>query len=97
MKLEFHPSTAFDVNQAVSYYERQRPGLGSDLRGELDAALVRIVENPLSFPVFETLIRRCIVHRFPYSVLFRVQSDDTVRVLVVRHHKRRPQFGLGRR
>lgn len=97
MKLELHPSTALDVNLAASYYERHRPGLGLEFRREIDAALARIVENPLLFPIVEAEIRRCIVHRFPYSVLFRVLSQDTARVLVVRHHRRHPQFGLARR
>jgi hypothetical protein len=27
-------------------------------------------------------------------VLFRVVNDDTVRILVIRHHRRNPTFGL---
>jgi len=42
-------------------------------------------------------MRRCLVHRFPYAVLFRIVSEGTVRVLVIRHHRRHPSFGLGRR
>jgi plasmid stabilization system protein ParE len=62
----------------------------------VDAVIERIESNPLQFPVIEAAMRRCIVHRFPYSVLFRVLDSDCVRILLVRHHRRDPRFGLNR-
>ncbi len=97
MIVDYHPLTASDLNSAVSYYNRQRPGLGDEIRVEVYAAIERVRSNPFQFPVVERDIRRGFVHRFPYSVLFRVVNDDTVRVLVIRHHRRHPSFGLRRR
>ena len=97
MKVEFHPSTAGDVNEGASFYRRARPGLESEFRHEIDAGIDRIANSPLLYPLVEAQIRRCIVHRFPYSILFRVVDADCVRVLVIRHHKRHPQFGSTRR
>jgi len=96
MRVEFHPSTVDDVNEAASYYGRARPGLDAEFRGEIDAVVERISRNPAQFPVVEVQIRRCIVHRFPYSILFRIVDPDCVRILVVRHHRRHPRFGLAR-
>ena len=97
MIVEYHPLTASDLNRAVSYYNRQRQGLGEELRAEVYETIARIRSNPLQFVIVERAIRRAFVHRFPYSVLFRVVNDETVRVLVIRHHRRRPGFGLSRR
>ena len=97
MKVEFHPSTAGDVNEGAAFYRRARPGLELEFRHEIDAAFDRIATNPLLYPLVETPIRRCIVHRFPYSILFRIVDADRVRVLIIRHHKRHPQFGSARR
>jgi toxin ParE1/3/4 len=97
MRLEFHPLTVQDVNEATAYYEHRRAGLASEFRSELDAALARIAQSPSSFPIVEAHLGRCLVRRFPYSILFRVISPDTVRVLVIRHHKRHPRFGLARK
>ena len=96
MRVEFHPSTAGDVNRAASFYARARSGLDLEFRREIDAVIARIALSPMQFPVVEAQIRRCIVHRFPYSVLFRVVNPDCVRVLVVRHHRRHPRLGLTR-
>ena len=96
MIVDYHPLTVSDLNSAVAYYNRQRPGLGGEFRFEIYATIDRIRSNPLRFPAVEHDIRRGFVRRFPYSVLFRVVNDDTVRVLVIRHHRRHPSFGLTR-
>jgi plasmid stabilization system protein ParE len=36
------------------------------------------------------------LHGFPYSLIYRLR-DDTVRVIAVAHHSRRPGYWVGRR
>jgi plasmid stabilization system protein ParE len=97
MTVEYHPLTVSDLNNAVSYYNRQRLGLGDELRSEIYSTIERIEANPYQFGTIKNSVRRALVHRFPYAVLFRVIDDSTIRVLVIRHHRRRPSFGLSRR
>ncbi|MBT8447142.1 MAG: type II toxin-antitoxin system RelE/ParE family toxin [Gammaproteobacteria bacterium] len=56
----------------------------------------RIAGSPHQFPKVKGDIRRCFVRRFPFSVLYRIVDDKTVRVLVIRHHRQNPDFGLER-
>jgi len=97
MIVQYHPLTVSDLNRAVSYYNRQRLGLGDEFRVEVYAAVERMRLNPLQFAIVDRDIRRGFMHRFPYSILFRVVNEDTVRLLVIRHHRRHPRFGLRRR
>jgi hypothetical protein len=97
VRLEFHPQTVSDLNQAVARYNEVRIGLGDDLRKEVYAAIDRIRLNPQGFRVIQADVRRSFVHRFPYSVLFRLVGDDLVRILVIRHHRRRAGLGMKRR
>ncbi len=97
MRVEYHPLTAADLNNAVTYYNQQRPRLGDELRSEIYATIERIRANPSQYPIVERGVRRCLVHRFPYAVLFRIVGNDVLRVLVIRHHRRHPSTGLGRR
>lgn len=97
VKVEFHPSTIADLNQAVAYYEAERPGLGAELREEIYRSIDRIRQSPESFPVVRNELRRCIAHRFPFSILFRLVGEETARVLVIMHHRRKPTFGTRRR
>jgi plasmid stabilization system protein ParE len=96
MILEYHPLTVSDLNNAISYYNQQRAGLGEEFRSEIHAAIETIRTNPFRFSVVERDIRRCFVRRFPYGILFRIINDEKVRVLIIRHHRRRPGFGLRR-
>ena len=97
MKIEYHPLTTTDLNKAVAHYNRQQAGLGDQLRTEVYASIERVLAGPSQFSVVSQDIRRCLVHRFPYAILFRVVSEDALRVLVIRHHSRHPRFGLRRR
>ncbi|WP_295434049.1 type II toxin-antitoxin system RelE/ParE family toxin [uncultured Thiodictyon sp.] len=97
MKVEYHPRTVSDLNDAVAYYNKQRDGLGAEFRSEIYAAIARVSANPFQYAMVEGGIRRCFAHRFPYSVLFRLVNEEEIRILVIRHHRRHPSFGLDRR
>ena len=96
MKVEYHPLTASDLNSAIAYYNQQRAGLGDEFRSEVYAVIAHVRENVTRYIVVERDIRRCFVHRFPYSVLFRAINKEAVRILAIRHHRRHPGFGLSR-
>ena len=98
MRVEYHPSTATDLNRAIAFYESLRAGLGDECRAEIYAAIERISGLPKRFPIVQGKIRRCFVNRFPFSVLFRyMEAEGRVRVLVIRHHRQRAGYGLRRR
>lgn len=96
MRLEFHPETAAELNDAVSYLNSQRSGLGAELREEIERTINRIAEAPLRYRLVSGEIRRCFVNRFPFSVLYRVVDEGTVRILVIRHHRLRSSYGTQR-
>lgn len=96
LRVEYHPKTAAELNSAVARYNDLRQGLGDGLRLEVYTAIDRILAHPRQFAVVERDVRRCFVHRFPYSILFRFVNEEVVRVLAIRHHRRHPRFGLGR-
>ena len=96
MRVEYHPDTVGDLNQAFDFYEQRREGLGVELRTEIYQSINRIAATPYRHHEVKGEIRRCFVHRFPFSILYRVIGNDTVRILVIRHHRQHPEFGLGR-
>ena len=97
MEVEYHRLTVRDLNEAVAFYESERTGLGEDLRNEIRSTIGRIVEAPAMYPKVRGNIRRCLVHRFPFSILYRLVGESKVRILVIRHHRRHQEFGSRRR
>jgi toxin ParE1/3/4 len=97
MRLVLHRKVRADVDIIMGYYERVA---GRELADEFYAELRRFMldaaERPESFSIRERDIRRVNLQRFPYHFLFRIVGDG-VRVLVVRHHRRHPSWGIHRR
>jgi toxin ParE1/3/4 len=87
-KLLIRASAKRDIVEACSWYERQRPGLGTAFLHELDTAIARVVENPTQFPLFRDSVRRVLLARFPYAVYYFQSSLTILRVL---HLRRRPE------
>jgi plasmid stabilization system protein ParE len=97
MRLILHRKVRSDVDAIMEYYERVASReLADDFYAELRRFMLEAAERPESFSIRERDLRRVNLHRFPYHFLFRIVGD-TVRVLVVRHHRRHPALGIDRR
>ncbi len=54
-----------------------------------------IFEHPEAAPLIRGGIRRRILRRFPYGLLYTIKADG-VRILAVMNLKRRPTYWVGR-
>lgn len=84
-----------EMLDASRYYELQAPGLGENFLDKIDSALQDIGAHPERWPVIHFNIRRRLVHRFPYGLLYRVDPDEIV-VLATMHLHRHPDYWLDR-
>jgi plasmid stabilization system protein ParE len=97
MRLEFHRLVASDISQIMSYYEDVAgQQLADEFYAELRFFFQKAAASPETFSIRERDLRRVNLDRFPFHFLFRI-VDDHIRILVVRHHGRRPSLGLHRR
>ena len=84
-----------EMLDAARYYELQAPGLGDDFLDKIGSAVEDIGAHPERWPVIRFNIRRRLVHRFPYGLLYRVDCDEVV-VLTTMHLHRHPDYWLDR-
>jgi plasmid stabilization system protein ParE len=97
MSLVFHPLVQRDINIALRYYDDEGGrSLGDRFYTELNQKLTEVLNAPERFHVVSGEIRRANLIKFPYHILFRIRPAH-VRVLVIRHHRRHPDFGIGRK
>jgi toxin ParE1/3/4 len=94
-RLEFHPKADREVMEAAVFYETQRIGLGSEFIAEIDAGLLQIQKNPLIWRRVRGHLRRYLLRRFPYGIIYHA-SAETLFILVVMHLRREPDYWLGR-
>ena len=89
------PEAETDISEAKSWYENQRSGLGDEFVGCVDEAFEQIRQWPNLSPKVFLDLRRKVVRRFPYLVIFRI-DDDQITVVAVYHGKRDPRGWQGR-
>ena len=95
MEVVYHPLVRRDVAEVLSYYRKVSAQLAEEFHGELRPVIDHAAENPLRFPSADHGFRRANLKRFPYHVLYEV-CPEHLRVMLVRHHKRHPDYGLPR-
>jgi len=85
-----------EMFDAACYYEMQAPGLGADFLNKIELAFQDIATTPERWPIVRDTIRRRLIRRFPFSLLYRIDLDEII-ILAVMHQKRHPSYWLPRR
>lgn len=97
MKVEYHPAVEEELRQIRDYYEERSAGLGAAFVDEFERQVLRVAAEPERWMVVSGDIRRCLMRRFPYVIYFRRVGADRLRVTVVKHQRRHPEYGKNRR
>ena len=90
------PPAEQEMFDAARYYELQAPGLGQDFLDKVELALQDLVVSSERWPIVQDDIRRRLIRRFPYSLLYRIDPDEVV-ILAVMHQRRHPSYWLSRK
>jgi plasmid stabilization system protein ParE len=96
MRIEYHPLLALELAEIRDFYDSRSPGLGFEFVQEFERQAFNIAAMPQRWMIVRGDIRRSLMKRFPYVILFRLIEGDCVRITVVKHEKRHPTFGLKR-
>ena len=73
--------------------ENGTEGIAFGTSTEFDAAIRRIVAYPKSYALLGSDIRRCLIKRFPYGVLYGIDTD-TIVIVAVAHLHRKPNYWI---
>ena len=89
MIYEFHPEAEQEFIEAAAYYERNVTGLGERFSNEVRYAIERLLEYPdLGSPI-DADLRRLMLTRFPFFLIYSF-TTDLLWVVAVAHARRRP-------
>jgi plasmid stabilization system protein ParE len=93
--VRLRPEAEQDLADAARWYEEQRPALGQEFLDEALATFAVIAERPLASAAVYGSLRRALLHRFPFSVIYLVDGDGAV-VIGVLHGSRHPRLWKSR-
>ena len=92
---EFHRLADRELNEAARYYDLENLGLGASFLKEVERCLRSIEDQPESGVILRGSVRRRLLRRFPYALLYKIKPSS-IRILAVMNLKRRPTYWVGR-
>ncbi len=91
MNFEFHPEAEIEFNKAIDYYTDIEEELGYDFAIEVHSAILRAISYPKAWATIEGGIRRSLVKRFPYGVLYS-EENNGIYILAIMNLHRYPDY-----
>ena len=90
MKSRFRAQAEAELREATIWYEARSLGLGAEFLRSVDAALAAIERHPLAFPIVYRNMRRAVLRRFPYSIIYEL-SETEILIVACIHGRRDPK------
>jgi plasmid stabilization system protein ParE len=91
VRIRFLEIAEIELDQAINWYGAQAPGLGDAFLIEVLSTADRIVRFPEAWQPLGEGMRRCRLSRFPYGLIYTIESNEIL-VLAVAHLHRRPDY-----
>jgi plasmid stabilization system protein ParE len=92
---EFLPLAEEEMNETARFYEERVRGLGREFLEEVERAINSILIQPSAGRIISQNIRRRILKRFPFGILYAMEPDRIV-IVAVMHLHRRPGYWKSR-
>jgi len=93
---QFHFEAEEELAETAVFYESRVIGLGASFTSEVQRTVNLIREYPHSGLLLGQKVRRVLVRRFPYEVIYR-HDASRIFILAVAHQHRRPGYWRHRR
>ena len=84
-----------EMTEAALFYEIASAGLGNDFLDDVQRAVNRLSAYPYAGESIDSNLRRALLHRFPFSLIYAIEVDSIV-IVAVAHHGRDPEYWLSR-
>ena len=95
MNVVFSNLAKRELEDATNFYEMEFEGLGKQFFAEARKAALRISEYPKAWAVERGEVRKCLLPRFPYKLLYSIEQDH-IHVMAVAHLHRKPDYWVER-
>ena len=95
MPIKYHEAAEDELLNEIGYLELRAKGLGRRFYAEVRRAEGLIAQFPESAAEIRPAIRKRMLRKFRYSLIYSIEKDALL-ILAVAHHSRRPEYWVGR-
>ena len=91
MMVEFLPEAEEEMMEAAIFYQEQAESLGERFLDDVERATQLLIEQPLIGQQINNHLRRLLLHRFPFSLIYSSEPSGIL-IIAVAHQRRRPGY-----
>jgi len=91
MRVIFSEYAKRELEDAIRYYEIEYRDFGKLFREEIRRAVKRISDYPEAWSIERSDIRKYILHKFPYKILYSIEENH-IFIIVIAHQHRKPDY-----
>ena len=91
-----HSAAEAEYEAALEWYFKRSEMAADNFEAAFERALEAIQSNPQFYPLCDDRHRFCLLRRYPYLVIYRVDKDE-IRMVAVAHSRRLPGYWSDRR
>jgi len=95
MKIKYSKLAKLEFHDSISYYENEQKGLGKKFDLDIKSSLNRIKKFPTAYIKEKDNIRKCILHKFPFNIIFSIEENHIL-IIAIAHHHREPDYWIDR-
>jgi plasmid stabilization system protein ParE len=97
VKISFLKIAQSELDEAFNYYETTQQGLGLKFQSEVANAISRIQQFPKMYQTIGHYSHRCLVHKFPYGIIYQIrENSNQILVVAIAHLHRKPDYWYSR-
>ncbi|HEX3672706.1 MAG TPA: type II toxin-antitoxin system RelE/ParE family toxin [Rhizomicrobium sp.] len=94
-EVRYFAEAADELAEAADWYQAQETGLSAKFMQAYQSTLEAIERFPFSFPVVRKTVRRAVMQRYPYGVMYLV-TDAHIVIVACFHSSRDPAIWQSR-
>jgi plasmid stabilization system protein ParE len=95
MRIRLEPPASDELAEAAAYLAQDSWQVAESFMNEFTAAAQLLMEFPRVGTPLDDDVRRLLLRKFPYQLIYLVIGDET-RIYAVAHLKRRPNYWTSR-
>lgn len=90
MKSRLTPEAELDLIEAIRWYDERDQELGDDFLRCVYQCIGSLERNPRLYPIVHRQMRRALVRRFPYQILYEIEIEE-IMIYAIYHSARDPE------
>jgi len=91
MNIKYLKIAREEHHDAIKYYETQQSDFGRKFESDIRSSINRIKEFPYAYVKVKDDVRRCLLHKFNYSILYTLKGDYIL-IIAISHQHRKPDY-----